>query len=332
GDRVGDQKADPGQRKEESEVDGEHRQSPRKPAALQKGDRRVEDQRDQPCHDEQHEHLPSDLGEPPYGEERDRQDGELDPARHDLSGRLVVGRRGQRLVHESLLFGGRGLRLRTLLGAFAHMPPIIAGVWLRTRRQPRGSCSSATSSAGSAGALCWTACRGFASATSRRSSSSTPRTSPAAWGSRRRAPRSCCAPASTRSRWETTRTGAGRSTPTSSRSDGSCAPPTSCAASPATARRWSSVTGCASAWSTSAAICSCVPAERRSPRSSPRWRSSARSTTCSWTCTPRRRRRRSRWDGTWTAALRPCSARTRTCRRPMRGSCPGARPTSPTSA
>ena len=50
------------------------------------------------------------------------------------------------------------------------------------------------------------------------------------------------------------------------------------------------------------------------------------------TSTPRRRRRSRPWAGTSTAGSRPSSARTPTSRRPTSGSCPAARPTSPTSA
>ena len=59
GDRVGDQHADPGERQEESEVHGQHRQPAGKAPALEKGDGRVEDQRDEPRDDEDQQHLPA---------------------------------------------------------------------------------------------------------------------------------------------------------------------------------------------------------------------------------------------------------------------------------
>ena len=52
GDRVGKQEADAGQREEECEVHGEHRQPAGQARALQEGDGRVEDQRDEPGDDE----------------------------------------------------------------------------------------------------------------------------------------------------------------------------------------------------------------------------------------------------------------------------------------
>ena len=69
---------------------------------------------------------------------------------------------------------------------------------------------------------------------------------------------------------------------------------------------------------------------RRARRDRGRPQGSARSS--SSTFTPRPRRRRSRWAGISTAASRPSSARTRTCRRPTSACCRRARPTSPTSA
>ena len=52
GDRVGQQHADTGERQEECEVHGKHRQTAGQPRALEEGDGRVEDQRDDSRHDE----------------------------------------------------------------------------------------------------------------------------------------------------------------------------------------------------------------------------------------------------------------------------------------
>ncbi len=83
GDRVGEQHADPGQRQEESEVHREHRQTPGKPRALEKGDSRVEDQRDDRRHDEDQQHFARRFRQRPDRQHRQREQHQLDPARND---------------------------------------------------------------------------------------------------------------------------------------------------------------------------------------------------------------------------------------------------------
>ncbi len=93
-DRVGQQKADPGQCQEECKVHGEHRQAAREARALEEGDSRVEDQRDESRHDEDHKHFPRRARERPQREQRQRQRHQLHPpGHHHARGR---GRRGVR--------------------------------------------------------------------------------------------------------------------------------------------------------------------------------------------------------------------------------------------
>ena len=186
--------------------------------ALQERDRRVENQRDDGSHDEDHQHFARGPRQRPQREQGERQQHKLHPARHDHARRLSSP--PPRLVGQLALVLGRRGRLGRLLLPDAHVPPVMGRVWLSRRRASRRehrdvenraaepaagvpsgepaaatprprSCSSATSSAASDGARCWSACRSCASATRRRSWSSTARTSPAASASRRRPPTSC---------------------------------------------------------------------------------------------------------------------------------------------
>ncbi len=150
-----------------------------------------------PGDDEQQQDFPGGFRDRPQRDERERQQHELHPARHDRARRRGEGGRRRALRRgQPLLFAARRRCPRAFEEAPDHLPATIGQVWLSLRRpdpvaptapapapaRPLASSSSATSSAASAARRCSTACRCCASATSRRSSSSTARTRPAGLG------------------------------------------------------------------------------------------------------------------------------------------------------
>ncbi len=82
-DRIRQQDTDPDEDREPGQVDEEDRQPAVQPAALEDLDQRVEDQRDHACDDQDQQHGAGGPRERPQAEQRDRQEDELDPPRHD---------------------------------------------------------------------------------------------------------------------------------------------------------------------------------------------------------------------------------------------------------
>ncbi len=116
GDRVGDEEADPDDDHEEPDEHRQHGEATREVPALEEGDDRIEDQRDQPCDDEKHQNRAGRVRQRPDREQRDRQHGELDPAGDYGARRLLVRAFARaRLVDQLLLFARRRLGLGAAL-------------------------------------------------------------------------------------------------------------------------------------------------------------------------------------------------------------------------